>query len=244
MVQEGKYDVGASIRQFTGSSTEIQTLFATAGFKSSFSNNFHGLRVNLFSQKEGPYIANQRGYLNYAVSILLKEKAYLNLGSEIGFFSRVFSAPSALSAANSVVPDGKLALAFTNENNQIGLSLNQLFNNEGRPISSTFTLQRYAAMFVIKQVPLENEKVILFNYYGRVLKNLGYQHLSTIGIKFNDMYGFGAGHRTQGEFVLWGDLKFRVNKNILKTSIAMNLPYSTRRSSISNSVELALGTIF
>jgi hypothetical protein len=239
-----KFNAQAGVKQYTGTSSEIQTIMASAGVHFKTQRNHQAIRANLWAMNEGPYIANQRFALNYALAIELKPKRYLSLGMDMGVFSRAYSAPTASTQGNAFIPDAAFSISYQSEKYSIGTSLNQLFNSKAQPLTTSFKLARYPSLFGNYAFDLDPKQSIVLSAYARYITETGLQEIVLATYRWDKKLEFGVGHKYQKEISLVGSSRFNVSDKELKLDLCFNIPHSSSRNTIGESVEVILSASF
>lgn len=99
------------------------------------------VRVFMLNERQGSYISKPSGYLNYAVQLALSSDLLLSVGTSLGFAELNFTAPSG--GGSSIIPDGRLGISTRYKKISAGISSGQIFNSEGRPVSTLIQLNRF-----------------------------------------------------------------------------------------------------
>ena len=106
-------------------------------------NGFHAIGAYLIGDKEGQFLDRTRAYGIYAYHVRLREEMYFSAGIALGWMNYVASANDYNAGGSANVPDGNLGIALYTDSYHIGLSSNQLFNSELKPISEVTVLKRH-----------------------------------------------------------------------------------------------------
>lgn len=239
-----KINAQVGVKQYTGSSSDIQTVMALLGVNFKKQNTHQAIRVNLWAMNEGPYIANQRFAFNYALAYQLKEKRYINFGMDVAMFSRIYSAPTASTQGNAFVPDATASFSYQSSNFSIGASLNQLLSAKTQLLTSTFKLARYPSVYGNYVININQDQAVCLYAYGRLIPEIGVQEIVSTTYRWKKKLEVGVGHKYQKELSFIASGKFDVSGKEIKIDVCMNIPHSTARNTVGESLEFIIGANF
>lgn len=205
-------------------------------------NSFHALGAYLVGDKEGQYLDRTRGYGIYAYHARLREEMYLSAGIALGWMNYVASANDYNAGGSANVPDGNVGISLYTDSYHIGLSSNQLFNSELKPISEVTVLKRHYNLIASKTFTVSPNFELM--PFGVV------RWLPSAPLNFNggakgiisEVVSFGVNYQHQQavvgmiglEKIQWGGSEFRAG-------FSYSVPLPNNRLGNIQTVEITLG---
>lgn len=243
-----KTDLNITHQQFLGEFRIIRTTYANANISlqsKKDENKSHGLGIVVFSNKRGNVIGRTRAYFNYAYHTSLSENLNLSGGAMFGVLNQSFTGPDASTTGSATRPDANVGIWLSNDFFDFGVSINQLFNGEYRPINETFTLKRHyninASLNFQAYSELNLKPIILMRFVDVQTVNVDLGLISLV----KNIYQFGMTYRNKRSFSLFLGLdKFPFYAENLKFTFAYNIPVVASGIANIHSLEFSIGYTF
>ena len=158
LVAYNKAEASLTSRRNLGFWRNNQTYFASGGVRVSNGENFHGLGLGLYYDKEGTYLKRYRGYGQYAYHVALNKRWSVSAGLSLGIMSyQVGNADYDGGTANTY--DGTFGLLLYSPDFYLSASINQLPQSQVQPIYEITVLERYYQLMCGKDFEL-GEKLL------------------------------------------------------------------------------------
>jgi len=189
--EQGNVSIAAYYRFRSGFFSDINSfLFSAEKIVRTKKGANHAIRLNIYNDREGPYISKPKAYLNYALKLPISSNSALFAGIALGVSSISFTAPSG--AGSIILPDGNLGVGLKLHQVRMGLSSGQIFNSEGTIISSALKLERYYNVdFSIKQ-QLSAFWTINGYFYWRDFSGIPDEFSFSGSLEYNESLQFGG----------------------------------------------------
>jgi len=205
-------------------------------------NGFHAIGAYLIGDKEGQFLDRTRGYGTYAYHVRLRDEIYFSAGIALGWMNYVASANDYNAGGSANVPDGNLGISLYTDSYHIGLSSNQLFNSELKPISEVTVLKRHYNLIASKTFTISPN--FAFMPFGLI------RWLPSAPLNFNggakgiisEVISLGVNYQHQQavvgmislEKIQWGSSEFR-------TGFSYSIPLPNNQLGNIQTVEITLG---
>ncbi len=152
--------------QFSGNTQgEVATFFSTLSFR--ISNPKKGNRqyvgLTVYNDEIGPKISQTRFYGYYAISVELNDSLSLTGGlggGGVAYTIEPTGGPVATAGNTAIVQDAKGGIWLKGHQAYLGISLNQVFNNELTPFQRPIKLERHFNFTAGKRIRLNKQFAI------------------------------------------------------------------------------------
>lgn len=202
-VSSNEWETSVSNRRNTGFWRNNQTYWAYGAFRiqPKKANNFHGLGLSLYYDKEGSYLKRYRGYMQYAYHIPLSESWKISAGVSLGMMTYLVGNENyeGGSASNW---DGSLGLLLSGKTSYLGFSIAQLPQTKVQPIYETTVLARYYQIVAGKEVEIGKQYRWKNNINLRLLKRQDPDLYLQSGLLWNQTVGLYGLYRWNKQFSL------------------------------------------
>ena len=128
----------------TGAFSRIRTFYVTGGVKlhQTSVRNSGSIGVVLLNESEGNYIQKPRGSFLYNWQINLNSDYTFGTGIGVGFLGYTMASSDVSAGGSAFAPDASLGVWLESEKIKLGVSGQQLFNRNIRPIEYSFKYPR------------------------------------------------------------------------------------------------------
>lgn len=190
LVSTNEWETSVSNRRNIGFWRNNQTYLAYGAFRiqPKRANNFHGLGLSLYYDKEGSYLKRYRGYMQYAYHIPLNDRWKISAGLSLGMMTYQVGNENyeGGSASNW---DGSLGLFLSGKTTYLGFTIAQLPQTNIQPIYETTVLARYYQLIMGKDFDLGEEYLWKNNVNCRFLQSQDADLYLQSGVLWNQMVG-------------------------------------------------------
>lgn len=238
VANSGNFTIG-----FSDKAKRISSDISTIGFHvekifRQKNNSAHLIRGIAWNEKEGPYIAYPRFYVNYARKISLGKYTALTAGVAFGFSGINFSTPSSSSSAK--VPDGGIGLGFQFKKINMGVSSMQILNSTARALSLPVVLRRYYNLHLEANVnikeKLEGRLYALYRHYTTMKE----QYSLGLGLMYAKVAETGVMYQYNRGTTFFGGVQFFPELNPVYISFAYNTGLLSSLKSYNDYYEISI----
>lgn len=239
----GHYEVDL-VNKFRASNRGNVGHFAmTAGLTLRKDARVHGLNLVVVSDKEGPYINRNKGYLNYALQLPLTSTAALYSGISVGFSSTYINASSATTVNNFTVPDANLGVGFKNKHMLLGVTMMQALNNSVLPEITSLRLTRYYHFFGNYGFTPSTKVRVEAALFYRLFQDLENQLNAAATVTYNKMAGLRLVGHSQRGFSFFADFTIPRLNNQYAVTLGYNTGWGALQPTLHQSVEVGLALV-
>lgn len=241
---ETKTDLSAFYKFQTGAFKDVATMSGSAAKLFEANNGgIHSIRLNIFNEKQGPYISGPRANANYAFELPLGSETRLSAGLASGFAGLNYAGVSTTGSLNTYLPDASAGLMFKYRELHLGIAGLQLLNPKTKPFSSQIELPRYYHFHLEHQLQVAEN--IKWKYYGlyRALPEIKDELLVGTQVLFSEAFGAGAIVRSNAGISIYAELALDSERDRLKILVNYNSSFFELVPKFQDSMELGLGYV-
>ncbi len=224
-----------------GNFSSISTYFAD--ISKSLANRYesgrpyHVIGLKFDTDREGKYIARNRGYLMYAFHFRVAEEYYLSGGIDIGGLNLSVKGTPSTGDKSEFIADANSGIWFYTHDFHLGFSVNQIFNGKLQPYQETSIMRRHVNITGMKNFHLSQDlwvkTSVLFRFPSYINYNADYS--AELGLK-NITGGISLRHKLGGAFWI-GIREINIAGGKLEAILSYNSPLKKSLINI-NSVEI------
>ena len=190
----------------------------------------HIVGINYIRYQSSKIIGRNRLNVNYKYRINFSKSQTMSFGTSLGIYNLSIADNPTGITGSSTVPDVNVGIVYQRKTLKLGGAVNQLLNQEVRPLKNAYLLNRYYSFIALYDLPLDKQDAFI-RFHG--LYNLFDKEndiSSAISYYFRNKYGVGLGYRNfQGVSIL---LNMRGIK--LEKSHELNLSFSASLISLNS----------
>lgn len=234
----GKYHVDVVNKFRSSNRGNVGHLGMNGGLYLRNNDRAHSINLIFLSDKEGPYINRNKGYLHYATSVTFSTKTSLYAGIALGFSSTYINAVSASTVNNYIVPDANVGLGIRSGGLDFSVTMMQVLNNKVLPDISELQLTRYYHAQANYHFAMGREVELELAAFYRYFNDLD-DHLNmSVKASYKDQIGIQLLQHTQRGFSFFGELTFASFKNHYNVTLGYNTGWGAELPLLHQSFEV------
>ena len=185
-------------RSLTGVFQGVNRIYfdADAGLRTKRKDRFHSIGIQAFNSREGEFFSKSRLYGRYSWRTGLTANSALSAGVSFGIVNYAFRSSQASAGGSSSVADGNTGVWYLRRRWNLGVSMQQIFEQQLQPINQIFILNRYYNFNLTNFFPLGPHLDLTTHLYSRYQKGepLNIEFASIVEIQRRVNAGFNYRH--------------------------------------------------
>lgn len=238
-----KLELLSGRQQLGGPWKHISTTFVNGftRFNDRKNGKFQAAGLMFVADNEGKYLSRSRACFNYSWHTPLTKNASLAAGASVGFFSYRVGGSDASVSGSAMAPDAAIGLWFYTNKYYLGVSGNQVLNNEVTPILETTRLIRHINLTGGYTWELSKSLSMTPRFLLRYARNFTSDIDVAVTGTINKVFSVGANYRHQKSVVpVVGFENIKVKEGVAKLMFSYGIPVGKIADNI-QTYELMLG---
>jgi hypothetical protein len=210
------------------------------------SSKIHTIGVNFYSDKEGSYISNSRGYVTYSYEILLRKSFYIVSGIALGITSVAYENSQSNNSSSASALDGNLSVSVVQNKFRFCVGINQFPQKSIVVIDEKFTFKRFYTFYGIKNFDINYALRLNLEGLLSIKSNQASDINLTSNLILKEHLNFGLGYwSNRGLVTLIGFENIRIHENTFKFIFSYSFAVRSKSSQLNQEqIGLSLGYNF